>query len=117
MHTHKGACHCRNIRFEVALDLTQPVIECNCSHCQMKGFLLQFVPENAFTLVQGDADATEYLFNTHAIQHLFCKDCGVQPFGKGKDTDGSTMVSINLRCIDGIDLAALNRVPYDGRAV
>lgn len=115
MTTHKGACHCRNIRFDVELDLEQPTIECNCSHCQMKGLLLQFVTPEQFTLVQGDADTTEYLFNTHTIQHLFCKDCGVQPFGRGKSPEGNEMISINLRCVDGVDVSALNRIAYDGR--
>lgn len=81
----------------------------------MKGFLLQFVAPDQFKLVQGGEDTTEYLFNTHTIQHLFCKDCGVQAYGTGKDPEGNDMVAINLRCIDGVDLASLNRVAYDGR--
>lgn len=116
METYNGACHCRNIRFEVTLDLSEPVIECNCSHCQMKGLLLQFVPADRVTLVQGSEDTTEYLFNTHTIQHLFCSDCGVQPFGRGKDKEGNEVVAINVRCIDGADFAAFNRVPFDGRS-
>ena len=116
MERLQGACHCRNIRYEAELDLTQPAIECNCSHCEMKGFLLQFVPVEKFELLQGDEELMTYRFNTHVIEHRFCGDCGVEPFGMGKDTEGKSVVAINLRTIDGVDLAAVTRAPYDGRS-
>lgn len=115
MNTHQGACHCRNIRYEVELDLSHPAIECNCSHCGMKGLLLQFVPADKFTQLQGEEEMKEYRFNTHTIQHLFCTDCGAEPFGKGKDKEGNDTVAINLRTLDGIDLATIERVPFDGK--
>ena len=36
--THAGSCHCGRVRYDATVDPTQ-VIECNCSHCQSKGFL------------------------------------------------------------------------------
>jgi hypothetical protein len=116
METYKGACHCRNVRYEVELDLASPAIECNCSHCQIKGFILQFSTPERFTLLQGEEELKPYRFNKHVIEHLFCTDCGVQTFGRGKNADGSDAIAINLRTLDGVDLAALNRVPYDGRS-
>jgi hypothetical protein len=117
MEKHQGACHCRNVRYEVTLDLSQPAIECNCSHCQMKGLLLQFVPVDQFEILQGDDELSTYKFNTHTIEHLFCGDCGVEAFGMGKDADGKATAAINLRTLDEVDLAAVTRVPYDGRSV
>lgn len=116
METYEGACHCRNIRYQVALDLTQPVIECNCSHCQMKGFLLQFTTPENFTILQGEEELKAYRFNTHVIEHMFCSDCGVEPFGKGANPDGTPAIAINVRTIDGIDIGTLNRMSYDGKA-
>lgn len=116
METYEGACHCRNVRYKVELDLSQPVIECNCSHCQMKGFLLQFTTSEKFTLLQGEEELKTYRFNKHVIEHLFCSDCGAEPFGKGTDKEGNDTVAINVRTIDGIDLAALTRMPWDGRS-
>lgn len=40
---YKGSCHCGSVRFEVEGELEQ-VVECNCSHCSRKGYLLWFVP-------------------------------------------------------------------------
>ncbi len=116
MTTYQGACHCRNVRYEVELDLAAPVIECNCSHCQMKGFLLQFTTPEKLAILQGEEELKTYRFNKHVIEHKFCTDCGVEPFGMGKNKDGSDAVAINLRTIDGIDIGSLNRMPYDGRS-
>lgn len=116
METYQGACHCRNIRYEVELDLSQPVIECNCSHCQMKGFLLQFVTPEKFRILQGEEELKTYRFNKHVIEHQFCSDCGVEPFGKGNNPDGTPAIAINVRTIDGIDLGTLTRMPYDGKS-
>lgn len=115
MQKYEGACHCRNVRYEVELDLAQPAIECNCSHCQIKGFILQFTSPDAFTLLQGEEELKTYKFNKHVIDHRFCSDCGVEPFGMGMNPDGTPAIAINLRTIDGIDIGSLNRVPYDGR--
>lgn len=117
METKTGACHCKKVKYQVeGLDLTQPVIECNCSHCQIKGFLLSFVPGQSFKITQGEENLTEYRFNTNRLQHLFCKTCGVQAFAKG-EKDGEQMVAINVRTIDGIDLPALSRMPYNGKDI
>ena len=116
MEKKQGACHCRNIRYEVEIDLTKPVIECNCSYCSSKGLLLSFVPAASFTLLQGDEELTEYRFNTHKIKHEFCSDCGVQCFGQGSDADGNAMAAINIRTLDDIDLGTVERMSVDGRS-
>jgi hypothetical protein len=116
METHAGGCHCGKVRYGVDLDLAKPVIECNCSHCQIKGLLLSFVPAESFTLVSREPALTEYRFNTEKIQHLFCSACGVESFGRGSDANEAPTVAINVRTIDGIDLSTLNRMPYDGRS-
>lgn len=116
METKTGGCHCKKVRYEVQIDLSEKVIECNCSHCQIKGLLLQFVPENSFTLTEGEGEMTEYRFNTKKIAHMFCKTCGVEAFAYGEDGSGNKMVAINTRSIDNVDLQELNRVAYDGRS-
>lgn len=115
MKTHTGGCHCGKVRYEVNLELNDAV-ECNCSHCQAKGLLLTFVPATEFTLKSGEDCLTEYLFNKLIIRHQFCKNCGIQAFSYG-DKDGEAMVAINVRSIDNIDLALINRIPFDGRSL
>jgi hypothetical protein len=116
MALHRGSCHCGTVAFEVETDLEQ-VIECNCSHCVRKGFLLTFVPRGALTITRGDDNLSTYTFNTHTIQHRFCADCGCQPFGEGKQPTGEDTAAINVRCLDGVELAELNIVPFNGRDV
>lgn len=116
MKTHTGGCHCKRVRYEVELDLTQPVIECNCSHCFVKGLVLSFTPKTQFTLLSGEDNLTEYRFNTEKIAHLFCTTCGVESFGYGEMPDGTPTAAINVRTLDDVDLNALTRQPYDGKS-
>jgi hypothetical protein len=112
---HRASCHCGNVAIEVEGTI-QGVISCNCSICQRKGSLLWFVPRAQATLLTDDANAATYLFNKHLIRHRFCKACGMHPYAEGKDPKGNAMVAVNIRCIEGIDLAAVPVTPYDGRA-
>jgi hypothetical protein len=113
--TYGGGCHCGRVRFEVTTGLT-PVISCNCSHCQPKGLLWTFVPASQFALHSGEGDLTLYQFNKRVIQHFFCSICGVESFARGKAADGKDTVSINVRCLDEVDLASLQLTPFDGRS-
>ncbi len=115
MSTVEGGCHCGAVRFTATGDFDD-VMECNCSHCSRKGFLLAFVPREDFRQTAGEGAVTEYRFNTHRIAHMFCAACGVQPFGLGKGPGGADMAAVNVRCVDGVDLDALNRTPVDGRS-
>lgn len=114
MTTIVGGCHCGAVRYEAEADLRN-VVECNCSHCQTKGFILAFTPSEKFRLISGEKKLTEYRFNKHAIAHRFCSDCGVQPFGLGSQPDGQQMAAINLRCVDDLDLATLEPQKIDGK--
>jgi len=114
---HKGSCHCGNIKFEAQGDIG-PVLECNCSHCQRKGFLLWFIPREKFKLLTSEKDISTYLFNKHVIEHKFCAKCGTQPFAYGTDPQTkSPTAAINVRCIEGIDLLSLKRIPFDGKSM
>ena len=111
--SYSGSCHCGAVRFTAEADLST-VIECNCSHCSRKGLLLVFTPREKFTLEQGEDKLTEYRFNKRVIAHQFCSVCGVQAHAYGQGRDGAETAAINVRCLEGVDLTQLNRVPYDG---
>lgn len=114
--THHGSCHCGAVQFDVELDLTQPVISCNCSMCARAGTLLAFVAPEQFTLRTGEDALTNYQFHKHVIDHLFCSTCGIKPFARGQKRDGTPMVAVNARCLEDVDVGALNAVPYDGKS-
>jgi hypothetical protein len=110
-----GSCHCGAVQFSVDGEASEGY-ECNCSHCSRKGLLLAFFPAGALTINAGVEQLRTYTFNKHVIAHRFCQVCGCQPFGMGSSPDGAQMAAVNLRCVDGIDLATLKRLPVDGRA-
>jgi hypothetical protein len=114
--TYSGSCHCGRIGFEADLALEQ-AIECNCSHCRRKGYLLAFVPRDSLRLVTPEENLATYTFNTHRIRHRFCPTCGCAPFGEGADPSGKPMAAVNVRCLEGVDLATLRIVPVDGASL
>jgi hypothetical protein len=115
LSTQHGSCHCGAVRYQVEIDPDAPAITCNCSMCGRSGTLLQFVPESAFKLLQGDASLSVYKFNAKVIDHVFCKTCGIKPFARGTGQNGPT-IAINVRCLEGIDTFSIATQPYDGRS-
>lgn len=113
--TFTGGCHCGAVRFEVTTDLAK-TITCNCSYCAKMGWILTFAPESSFTLVSGEEQLTEYMFNKKVIHHTFCKVCGVHPFGRSKNQQGEPTVAINVRCLDDVDTASLTPFAWDGKS-
>jgi len=114
MMTKKGSCHCGRVAFEVEGEPSH-VIECNCTHCSRKGFLLWFVPREQFHLQAGEDALSSYRFHRHMIDHRFCMQCGCQPFAYGRHPKtGDEMVAVNVRCLEGIDVASVERQSFDG---
>lgn len=111
---HSGGCHCRKVRYDVTV-AGDTAMGCNCSMCSKKGTLLTFVAEDAFTLTSGEDELTDYTFHKHHIHHTFCRTCGVTPFARGTGPDGTKMVAVNVRCLDGFDLDAVTVKMVDGK--
>jgi hypothetical protein len=100
------------VRFRVTADLSR-VTECNCSICSKKGFLHLIVAPEAFELISGKDALTTYRFNTGVAQHTFCATCGIHPFYIPRSDPDK--VDVNVRCLDGVDVAALRIGHFDGR--
>ena len=113
MPTYHGRCHCGGLAFEVAGEIDQ-AIDCNCSMCRKRGGLLWFAPREALRLSTPEAGLSTYRFNTKKIAHHFCPTCGIAPFGEGVGPDGAAMAAVNVRCLEGVDLATLKVVQVDG---
>lgn len=114
--TYEGGCHCGAVRYETTADLGQ-AIACDCSICQKHGLVLTFVPEGQFRLIAGDDALSDYQFGRKAVHHLFCRTCGVESFARGSQPDGTAMIAVNVRCLDGVDLDQLKPTPFDGRSL
>ncbi len=114
--TYNGGCHCGQIAFQAEADIEQ-VMECNCSHCSRKGYLLWFVPREKLRLLTPESNLATYTFNKHIIKHHFCPKCGCAPFGFGVDPSGAATAAVNARCLEGVEPSALKIIPVDGRSL
>jgi hypothetical protein len=112
---YAGSCHCGRISYEVDGEFTE-VIECNCTHCSRKGYLLWFVPRGQLHLKSPETSMSTYKFNKHVINHHFCPNCGCAPLATGVSPSGAPTAAVNVRCLENVDLTKIKRVPIDGRS-
>lgn len=111
--THRGACHCGRVRFEVEAPAAIEALDCNCSLCAMSGFLHLIVPAARFRLLAGAGDLSEYRFGTGVARHTFCRHCGIKAFYTPRSNpDG---VDVNVRCLNPATIASLRVETFDGR--
>jgi len=109
---YHGGCHCGAVSFEVEGELRE-VEQCNCSICARKAYLHWIVPPESFRLLTGKEVLTTYSFNTGAARHYFCPRCCVAPFYVPRSDPDK--IDVNVRCLDAVDLDALEIRSFDGR--
>ena len=69
--------------------------------------------------MSGEADLSDYQFNSKVVHHLFCRHCGVRTFGRGYlEAIGGDYVTVQVAALDNVDLVELVADPVrfsDGR--
>jgi hypothetical protein len=109
---YSGSCHCAGVRFRVRIAARQ-ALACNCSICQMKGFLHVIVPPENFELLSGAELLSSYVFNTGVARHRFCRRCGVHPFYTPRSHPDH--VDVNVNCLDGDARWGFSVRDFDGQ--
>jgi len=107
----RGGCHCGSVAFEVQ-GRPERVEQCNCSICRKKGYLHWIVPRESFHLLTAMENLATYTFNTGVAKHYFCPNCGVAAFYVPRSHPDR--IDVNVRCLEGIDPAALEVEQFDG---
>lgn len=123
--TYHGGCHCGAVRFECSLDLAAGTSRCNCSICAKSRYWKALIKADAFRLLGGEEALIDYQFGSNTIHHLFCRTCGVKPFGRAHLDivfNGESMrgehYAINLGCLEDATAEELAGAPVryeDGR--
>jgi hypothetical protein len=100
--TYRGGCHCGAVRFECEIDPVEGTSKCNCSVCAKGRFWKAIARKDAFRLLHGEDALSDYQFGSRTIHHLFCRTCGIKPFGRGHmEALGGTFYAVNVACLEG----------------
>jgi hypothetical protein len=111
-----GSCHCGKVRFEAEVNLSKGASRCNCSICARTAALGVIVKPEAFSLVGGKEHLGEYQWGSKVGTRFFCKYCGIHCFGRASLAElGGEFVSVNLNCVDDVELKDLDVRYWDGR--
>ena len=118
MKTYQGSCHCGAVRFEADIDLSRGTLRCNCTYCLKIRCWATIVKPEAFRLLAGEADLTDYQFGPKNEHHFFCRHCGVRSFGIGNSPRWGKFYGVSVSCLDDASSAELANAPVtfvDGR--
>jgi hypothetical protein len=118
MMEYQARCHCGNVRFSFRSPEITTGARCDCSLCVRRGAVLssRYIPAADFTPHDNADDLTVYLWNEKVLHNTFCKTCGIFVYiGDGENArDG---YRVNLGCVEGLDIFALEIKRIDGKSV
>ncbi|HLW71944.1 MAG TPA: GFA family protein [Candidatus Binataceae bacterium] len=109
---YNGKCHCGQVAFEVEGNL-ESAIECNCTICSQSGYLHWMIEPSQLHMKTPLDKAKLYLWGTGQARHYFCPKCGVAVL-RNPRTDPDKKYSVNVRCLEGVDIAKLKLSQFDG---
>ncbi|WP_246510523.1 GFA family protein [Bradyrhizobium glycinis] len=109
---HHGRCHCGSVKFCVRAPRELSAIRCNCSICQMSGFLHLLVRGDKLGIECGEEFLSTYRFNKNIARHTFCRVCGVKPFYRPRSNPSG--FSVNIRCLDRRTIEGIRINEFDG---
>ncbi|NEH20911.1 GFA family protein (plasmid) [Pantoea agglomerans] len=101
-------CHCGAVAYRVTLkDGFNTVRRCNCSFCRMRGAVVVFATK--VELTRGEAQLTEYRFNSKEVGHYFCSVCGIYTFHQSRSQPDQ--FGVNVACLEGFSPFDFTDVP------
>ncbi|KAJ7755786.1 glutathione-dependent formaldehyde-activating enzyme [Mycena metata] len=116
---YQGSCHCGAVRYAlVNPEKITAAKSCNCSICS-RDATVRIFPETTSVIFAGvDESVAEYTFGSKKSYNGFCKICGVPIYGRfvGLSPEYDTKTALNIRTINGLDLALVEITMSDGKS-
>ncbi|MDN3922725.1 GFA family protein [Roseateles violae] len=112
-----GACHCRNIRFELdwrpEAPLEIPARACGCSFCRKHGGVWTSCPGGTLSVRIADpARLSRYAFGTRTADFHVCASCGAVPLVTSTIA-GRLYAVVNVNAFENVAPALLKRSSAD----
>ena len=100
MHQINGACHCKNLSFDLSTEIDPKSIQaraCDCSFCRLHGAMNWSDPNGTVTIrINDEKQLQKYRFALGTADFYICRVCGTYLGAVLSDNDG-TWSTINLR--------------------
>ena len=115
MTTYHGSCHCGDVRYSAAFDLSKGTAKCNCTICRKTRAWHVVLKADDFALLSDPALTHEYAWvapgQTKPRMGMFsCKRCSVGLFASG-DFGRGPFYAISIPTLDDIDVDELLAAP------
>ncbi len=75
--------------------------------------MMHLVPGEKFKIEEQDSALGYYQFGKKQSKHFFFKNCSINTFSETSRRPGQYIV--NLGCVDGLDIFALETTVFDGK--
>lgn len=116
MTTHKGGCHCGNLRLTLRLSQppeATPLRACGCSFCRANQTRTASDPNGAAEIWADDwSVVSRYRFGTGTADFLVCRRCGIY-LGAVTETAAGTRMVTNTNCLEDRALFTGASAPTD----
>jgi hypothetical protein len=115
---YKAHCHCGRVRFSFRSPEITTAARCDCSLCVRRAAWLSpgYIPPEDFTPHDKPDDLGRYLWNEKVLNNSFCKSCGIFVYIADGE-NGKDGYRVNLGCVEGLDVFALEVKRIDGKSV
>lgn len=114
-----GACHCRNISFELDWQPEPeeiPARACSCSFCVKHGGVWTSCPTAFLTVhVKDPTHVSTYAFGTKTAEFHVCSVCGIVPVVTST-VEGRVYAVVSVNALENVSPSLLQRasVSFDG---
>ncbi|KAJ7770990.1 glutathione-dependent formaldehyde-activating enzyme [Mycena maculata] len=113
---YTGSCHCGAVGYNVlSLKPLTAATACNCSICH-RDAAVWIYPDTTTVSFKGLDSLVEYSFGQKESIHGFCGTCGVAIRERFDGSDFDWTTAINIRTMNGLDMAAMDITMDDGKA-